>query len=125
MSTSTYQEGLTIVTRITDGEIEPLRASLAEIEADIEENVYIPFRQFETIHFVRWVVFEASTDANGRPTPAQRVSSSNVDEPVAAHLDELYDKGLDGLNHVYRHCVGYPPPGERTRANVLEYLRQH
>jgi len=125
MSTSTYQEGLTIVTRITDGEIESLRASLAEIEADIEENVYIPFRQFETIHFVRWVVFEASMDANGRPTPAQLVFSSNVDEPVAAHLDELYDKGLDGLNHVYRHCVGYPPPGERTRANVLEYLRQH
>ena len=125
MSTSTYQEGLTIVTRIADGEVEALRASLQAIEDDIEANPYIPFRQFETIHFARWVVFDASTDAQGRPTPAQLVFSTNVDEPVAAHLDELYDKGRDGLNHVYRHCVGYPPPGERTREHVVAYLRQH
>ena len=125
MSTSTYQEGLTIVTRIVDGELDALRASLQAIEDDIEANAYIPFRQFETIHFARWVVFDASTDARGRPTPAQLVFSSNVDEPVAAHLNELYDKGLDGLNHVYRHCAGYPPPGERTRENVVAYLRQH
>jgi len=125
MSTSTYQEGLTIVTRIVDGELDALRASLQAIEDDIEANPYVPFRQFETIHFARWVVFDAAMDAQGRPTPAQLVFSSNVDEPVAAHLDELYDKGLAGLNHVYRHCVGYPPSGERTREHVLAYLRQH
>lgn len=125
MSRFTYQDGLTIVTPVKQGHVDMLRASLADIERDIEGNDFIPFREFETIHFARWVLFEASTDARGRPVPAQLVLSTNFDEPVSGHLNEFFDKGFKGLNHVYRHCKGYPPEGQRSREQVLQYLISH
>ncbi|MGH9347343.1 MAG: hypothetical protein ACRD26_08760 [Vicinamibacterales bacterium] len=97
---------------------------LREIGGDVEKNTLVPFPRLQTLHFARWVLLRASHDAGGRPTPASLVFSTNFDEPVEAHLDELYEHAREGLHRIYSHCVGFPPPDRRTNESVLGYLRE-
>ena len=120
-----YQDGLTIVSEIKEGKIEDLKIVLAEIEADIEENSLFPFIKFDTIHFCRFIIFNDQIDGTNKKYPATLIFSSNFDEPLKAHINELYDKGINGLNKVYQYCKGYPAESERSRQQVSKYLRQH
>ncbi|MEX2401098.1 MAG: hypothetical protein WD423_10030 [Rhodothermales bacterium] len=123
MAKAGYQNGLTIVTPISEGRMDALRDTLQVIEDDVEENDLVPLSSCERIHFARWIILEASTDATGRPTPAVLIFSTNFDAPLAAHLDELYEHGASGLDRIYSCCDGYPGPHERTKTRVLQYLR--
>lgn len=120
-----YQDGLTIVTEIKEGKVENLRKVLAEIEAEIEENPLIPFIKFDTTHFCRWMIFNEQYDGRNQRFPATLVFSSNFDEPIEAHLNELFLKGINGLNKVYQYCKGYPAESERTLQQVTKYLSRH
>lgn len=120
-----YQDGLTIVTEIKEGAIGDLRIALSLIEADIEENPYIPFVTFDTLHFCRWIIFEEQYGKSNPRFPSTLVLSSNFDEPFEFHLKELYDKGINGLNLVYQHCKGYPAENERSPERVKDYMRRH
>ena len=124
---ASHQSGLTIITAIEEGREEALKAFLVHeiMERDVETNPQVPFAHLTRVHFARWVVLDASTDALGRPTPASLVFSTNFDEPVQEHLDELLNVAGPGIERIYDHCKGFPPPGERARDAVLAYLHRH
>jgi hypothetical protein len=125
MSQAPYQNGLTIVTPVRAGHTERLEAVLDEFQAQMPAHDDIPFEALERVHFMRWVLLPAATDDLGREAPAQLVLSTNYDEPLDAHLEELVDVGGRALDRVYRHCVGYDPSGASFRADVTAYLRSH
>lgn len=125
MAKASYQNGLTIVTPIIEGQEEALRQTLQDIDDDVESNDLVPLSRCVRIHFARWIILERSSDALGRPTPAVLIFSTNYDGALEAHLDELYEHGAAGLDRIYRSCEGYPASEARTRTGVLEYLRTH
>jgi hypothetical protein len=125
MSRSQYQDGLTISVAIRPGMVEQLRSSLADIESDVESNSLIPFLQCETLHFARFVVLDEAADVNGRVVPACLIFSTNFDEPQEDHLQELVAVGLEGLNHVFQYCEGYPDEGSRSRDAIVSFLKRH
>lgn len=120
-----YQEGITVVTPIKPGQTASLIELLTRIGGDVEGNEFIPFLLLKTIHFARFVVLEESHDARGRPTPASLILSTNFDGDVDDHLGEFFDQATAGLNLIYDHCEGYPPPQGRERSAVVRYLRNH
>ena len=124
---ASHQGGLTIITPIQEDRVEALKVFLTReiMEQDVETNRHVPFARLTRVHFTRWVVLDASTDARGRPTPASLVFSTNFDEPVQEHLDELLDVAWSGIERIYDHCEGFPPPEERSREAVLQYLHRH
>ena len=124
---ASHQGGLTLITPIKEDRAEALKAFLTReiMEADVETNRHVPFARLTRVHFARWVVLDASTDARGRPTPASLIFSTNFDAPVQEHLDELLDVAGPGIERIYDHCDGFPPPGERSREAVLAYLHRH
>jgi hypothetical protein len=125
MSQAPYQNGLTIITPVRDGHAGRLKAVLDEFQAQVPSHDDIPFEDLERVHFMRWVLLPAATDDLGREAPAQLVLSTNYDEPLDAHLDELVDVAGTALDRVYRHCVGYDPSEASFRADVTAYLRSH
>ena len=125
MMRAPYQNGLTILTAIREGHEDPLVAVLKEVNEAIPAHPDIAFDDLERVHFIRWVVVPAMTDEHGRYSPGQLMLSTNYDEPLKAHLNELYDVGQDALHRIYEHCVGYPEPAHRSREAVTAYLRAH
>jgi hypothetical protein len=120
-----YQNGLTIITPVIPGREEILRQTLQRVYDDVETNDLVPFLECDRIHFARWVILDGSSNAwNGRGPPIL-IFSTNFDEPVDAHLAELYDRAAAGLDLIYGCCEGYPAPSERSGACVLAYLRAH
>ena len=124
---ASHQGGLTIITPIKSSQEEALKSFLTReiMEQDVETNRQVPFGRLTRVHFARWVVLDASTDALGRPVAASLVFSTNFDEPVQEHLDELLDVGWSGVERIYSHCEGFPPPGDRSHEAVLDYLHRH
>ena len=125
MTQAPYQNGLTIVTPVRAGHVEPLRAVLEEVSEALPDHDDLPFDEFTRVHFVRWVLLPATTDDHGRDTDPVLLLSTNYDEPLDAHLNELYDVAGAGLHRIYQHCEGYPEPGNRSRGRVTEYLWRH
>jgi len=125
MARAPYQNGLTIVTPVRSGHSAPLTAVLEEINASVPAHDDLPFGTLTRVHFLRWVLLPATTDDLGRDTETQLVLSTNYDEPLTAHLEELVDVGGRALDRIYQHCAGYPAPDERSRDNVISYLRAH
>lgn len=125
MARAPYQNGLTIVTPVRSGHSAPLTAVLEEINASVPAHDDLPFDALTRVHFLRWVLLPATTDDLGRDTKTQLVLSTNYDEPLTAHLEELVDVGGRALDRIYQHCVGYPAPDERSRDNVISYLQAH
>jgi hypothetical protein len=71
------------------------------------------------------VVFDATTDFDGTPIPAQLSLMTDIDAPLDAHLQELATTGGAGLDEVFGRCEGYPPPAARTPAARQAFLRDH
>jgi hypothetical protein len=125
MSQAPYQNGLTVVTPVRTGHEDQLSAVLNEFQEQVPSHDDLPFEALERVHFMRWVLLPAAPDDLGRESPAQLVLSTNYDEPLGAHLDELVDVAGTALDRVYRHCVGYDVSEASSRADVGEYLRTH
>ena len=125
MAQAPYQNGLTILTPIREGQAEALAAVLEEINEAIPTHPDIAFDQLKRVHFIRWVVVPAAIDDLGRDRPAQLILSTNYDELLSAHLNELFDVGQAALHRIYEHCVDYPAPAQRSRGAVTAYLRSH
>jgi hypothetical protein len=125
------QGGLTVITRILPGRTTALRALLNRMDTDpaagtdVESNPVIPFMALTRVHFARWLIFDEATDVRGRTIPASLVFETNYDEPFDDHLAELVDVAGAGLDLIYEHCSGYPPPGQRSADAVMRYLRSH
>ncbi|MFB6249938.1 MAG: hypothetical protein ABEL97_15360 [Salinibacter sp.] len=125
MSQASYQNGLTVVTLVRAGHEDRLSAVLDEFQAQVPSHDDIPFEELTRVHFMRWVLLPATTDDLGRETPAQLVLSTNYDEPLDAHLEELVDVAGTALDRVYRHCAGYDGSESSSQADMAEYLRTH
>ncbi len=120
------QRALTVQVRIRPGQERPLREILELIvDQDVETNDICPFKNLVTVHFARFVILEKAKDAYNRDIPATLILSTNYDGSLARHLEELADVAAGGLNEVFRHCVGYPGPGRRTAANLVNFLHRH
>lgn len=124
------QGALTVIAKIKPGETQSLRDLLAQMvppNAHVESNNIIPFAELTTIHFARFVVVDESlsVDSTLRPVEPFIVFSSNYDDPLDKHLEQLVDVAGDGLDKIYSHCRGYPDLNGITRDARMEYLRKH
>jgi len=85
----TPQSAFMLVARIADGREAELRTLLAGMNAEPgiadPRNPLIPFGEFESLHFARWLILDDETladhAAHGLPTPEFQVFE-RVDEPI-------------------------------------------
>jgi hypothetical protein len=120
-----HQEALTVIARISPGQVPALKALLGTIADHGERWDIVPFAQLDDVHFARFVVFDESTDLDGNPLAAQLALMTNVDAPLDGHLDDLVTTCGAGLDRVFEHCEGYPIAANRTPQARLSFLREH
>jgi hypothetical protein len=117
------QESVSILAEIKPDEKAELERVLEAMGKDAAQNDVIPLGKLSKVHFARFVILEETTDLAGAPIPAMLAYMSDIDGSVEPHLSELVDLAGDGLDQVFGHCVGYPPPGQRARQSRLAFLR--
>src|SRR5436190_18932908 len=105
-----YQEALTIIAKIQPEKLADLKACLGVIGENVQQNPIIPFAKFTNVHFARFVVLDEAKDLDGQTLQPSLVFTSNVDAPLATHLDDLVDVTGAGLDQIYGHCIDYPAP---------------
>jgi hypothetical protein len=117
------QGAFTAITEIAAGKVEDLRARLLAIDAQVSEpKGPIPFHDLTTVHFMRWVILDATHDAAGKPMPPTLILSTNYDEPQDTHLGELVRIAGSEFDAIYRNCIGYKASSDAER---VDYLRRH
>jgi hypothetical protein len=117
------QDAVSIRATILPNERAALDAALARVGADVEANPIVPFGSLPGVHFARFLILD-DAEVNGRVVPASLVYVANIDGDWLEHLDTLALLGA-GLDEVWQHCEGYPPPDVRTQATRRAFLRQH
>jgi len=95
-----------IVVNIRAGMQEELAALLRQIDAAVETNELIPFKQITSIHFARFVILDAGPDARGVVIPARLAFTTNYDLPLDRHVQELVAVGGKGLLRIFSLCEG-------------------
>jgi hypothetical protein len=120
-----HQVALTIRARIKPDRMGQLRHELDIVNGDIGDNALVPFARLGVVHFARFVILEEAKDLRGNSIAPTLVFASNVDAPLQGYLDELLHVAAGGLDQIFGHCEGYPPPGARTRESRLSYLMAH
>lgn len=115
------QRGLTVIVPIKTGKAAQLKSFLNEIGQNIMTNPHIPFSQFKTVHFLRWVILPA-TKIGGENIPEQLVMSSNYDGSLDHHLADLVDIAGNGIGKIYAFCEDAPSEG---KAELIAYLKRH
>ena len=119
---------LTLVVPIIAGHEAELSELLSAIGNDIKHNPHVPFQQLSLVHFMRWVVLPAASDAPSSGA-AQLAMESNHDGSAGEHLSELVERAPAGVHAIYRHCTGYPVAGAELpvhrHAEVVDFLLAH
>ncbi|GAB4181693.1 MAG: hypothetical protein Fur006_16970 [Coleofasciculaceae cyanobacterium] len=106
--------------------MDTLREVLWSIQQNVGYNDLIPFAQFPQVHFARFVIMEAVVDPlHGTTIPPSLAFSNCIDAPLKDYMRSLVQVAGPGLDRVFSHCEGYPPPEQRTVSSRLAYLRQH
>jgi hypothetical protein len=115
------QGAFTAVVPIDPERVESLRTLLVRIGATVDEpGCPVPFREIESVHFMRWVILDVTRDAAGKNIPPSLVLSTNYDEPLDDHLRELADVTGATFDQIYGHCAGYAPGTDR-----VAFLKAH
>jgi hypothetical protein len=104
--------------------LEPLRALLDEIGQDPADNPILPFGRLGGTHFARLLLIEPTAALDGSPLAARLVLMADVDGPLNRFRGRLVDLAGAGLDRLFEHCEGYPPPAARSRLTRLAYLRR-
>ena len=104
---------ITAIAEIKPGHVEPLRATL---QAFNDPNRLSPISAIGVIHFARWVLIDNDT---------RLLFTTNFDGSWDDYIDEFIDKGADGLDALFGHCVGYPERGARDSETFKQYIRDH
>lgn len=116
------QQAVTVLAEVRPGEAEALTSDLEAIDKDDRRRDLLPFEDLP-VHFARFVVVDESIDPEGGTIPAQLIFLSDIDGPLRTYLSRLVDAAGEGLDEIYRHCVGYPAvPTVRDRK---QYLKGH
>ncbi|GEO09751.1 hypothetical protein [Segetibacter aerophilus] len=98
------QQPLAIITPVDPAKLERLRNLLDGIQnPDIEKNSLVPFPSIKSIHFVRFVLIECDTEKY----PIQLALSFDFDGQKRSFLSEFLKEAKDGLNEIYKCCIGY------------------
>jgi hypothetical protein len=119
-----YQQALTVVAPLRDGERAALDADLAAAAAG--NGATVPFAELTGVHFARLFVLAAATAADGTRTPEQLVWMSDVDAPLERHREQLAELAGPALDHLFRHCQGYPEqPDDAGRRAYLDTHTVH
>jgi len=113
------QRGLTVLTEVIPERVDDLIEYLNTIGQNIRKTSEMSFKDFQTIHFMRWVVLPVDPVVKN---PPQLVLSTNYDGPLDDHLADLVRVGGEGLRKIYSHCKGAPKGNEE---DWKRYLRQH
>jgi hypothetical protein len=119
----TPQVGVNVVCQVRPGQVEPLRAVLAEMGQRPADNECIPFGKLAGVHFARLFLLDDTSAPDGTPIPAQVILMADLDAPLESRLAELADAAGRGLDAVFGHCEGYPRVG--TREARLAFLQAH
>lgn len=121
-----HQETLTVIAPIKPEQMEALRELLESIQQDVGHNNLIPFTQFRQVHFARFVILEAVVDPVGGTTISPSLAFSNcIDAPLKDYVRSLAEIAGSGLDQIFSHCQGYPPPEQCTTSSRIAYLQQH
>lgn len=110
------QSAFTIATPVSPERAGDLERLLDEVGSDVAGNPRLRLADLPDLHYASLVVV-----AGGRPP--YLLFEGNIDGPIKAFLEHLLDTSADGVDAIYRCCVGYPPG--RARHDVLAYLQAH
>lgn len=110
----TQHGAFSIVVNIREGMQQSLTALLQQIDAAVETNPFIPFKQIPSIHFARFVILDSGPDIGGNIIPARLAFTTNYDLPLNGHLRQLVTVGGAGLWQIFSLCEsglsgGYDP----------------
>src|SRR4029078_9725550 len=112
----TTQSQLTLVTVVTPGQANRVRAVMAAIDA-LAKRLAPPGSLIgvSTIHFVKWVVVD-----DGR----RLLIVSEYDGSWESYIDEFAEMILSGLDAIWETAYGYPPDGARDIPALQRFLRR-
>jgi hypothetical protein len=116
------QVSMTILADVHAADVVALKTALDSINTDGRRRKLLPFEDLP-VHFARFVVLDEAIDPDGHAYPPRLVFLSDIDSPTRGYLDDLVDRAAEGLDQIFRHCVGYPasPTGHQRR----QFLNQH
>lgn len=104
----TDQIALTVIDEIDENFYDKLESKLNDINKNVEDNQFIPFKNLNGLHFCRFVILPGFTTYDGKIIPTQLAYSSNFDDSLDTHIDEIIQSGtLIGYASVFRHCLSY------------------
>jgi len=119
-----HQLAVAVRAPVQTGRLPALRAALAAIDAARPGTATFPFADLDEVHFARLLVLDDDTDPDGRPIPASLLYLSEIDAPLARHLERLADRGGAALDATFGLCEGYPPaPDAEARRRYLDARR--
>jgi hypothetical protein len=107
-----HQAALTVWARIRPGMAGDLDSLLRR-----EGAALLPFDRLAGVHFARLLILD-----DGEREPGL-LFTMDVDAPLDRRLEDLVELGGEGLDRVFGHCEGYPPPDSLVAASRLTYLR--
>jgi hypothetical protein len=114
----TRHGALTVMVTILPEKLNDLRALLKTIGDSVgEAGCPIEFDELKTVHFMRWIILDADPE---KSLPASLVLSTNYDEPLTDHLEDVVRVAGKTLHDIYSHCEGYEGLGK-----LIGYLRKH
>ena len=111
------QNQLTLVTVVTPGQANRVRAVMAAIDA-LAKRLAPPGSLIgvSTIHFVKWLLID-----DGR----RLMMISDYDGSWESYIDEFAEMIMSGLDAIWETAYGYPPDGARDVPAFKRFLRSH
>jgi hypothetical protein len=103
----TLHGALSIILNIKKGMKGKLIELLQEIDRDVNNNSRVPFSAIGSIHFARFLVCDADADPRGIPILDRLVFTTNYDQPVTDHIDEVIEHAGPGLWQIFNFCDGF------------------
>jgi hypothetical protein len=110
---------------VVRGRVDELRRVLAAMAGGdgAPGGARMPFETLSGVHFGRLLLLEDVDDLQGEPIPASLLLMTEVDSPLARHLDELASLGGRALDAAFGLCEGYPAAPDA--AARVRFLREH
>lgn len=119
------QEACTIIADIRPEAHGSLETLLAEMGKNPGNNAVVPFATLPKVHFARFLILPDAIDLQGQAISAKLVLSTNVDGSAQRHLLDLASMVPEGLDAIFGHCVGYPPPALVNDSSRRVFLEDH
>jgi hypothetical protein len=111
-----------------DADLRRLLASMNDAPGQVNaDNVLIPFREFENVHFARLLIIDDTTQEDRRiyglpdqPYPSYLAFLGDVDGDGDAFLQEASTRASRGLRELFFCCEGFS-----SSTDLLAWMKQH